>query len=408
MTASAALTCPAFTAPTAAGIHSLSLLKNLSARRAPRAAARRRPRRAVHAVFIWSSNFEEDAHDDEASEDMGETHELKGESESDSYDENFLGDAWRRTRTGAGDVGGGGAGPVFGVSASDEGGVEEDMQGRLYKAVRRYSNGPDDVDRLRGLTTDCAADAFRRIVMGILGTIPGDAYEIVITSDRGGVSRLMQSSLSTGYALRNAEFRMALNESMESGKRKRRGLDRGLDVDVHDLFASEPDYLRSVPRRGKVDTSAVEGNVRWWDTEREVKQEMNGMDYIAKLEAENELLRERLAATQIHDANSNKLMDFMRTLSPDKISTLQANLSPDAIGAFKQVVKSILGELSPGKVQVTYSTSRDYLAQLTFWCLLVGYSIRNFEKRFEMTKIFDSTQDFVEPSLRDFDFRTGV
>lgn len=400
------VSCPAFTASATATLRYFSPLKSLSTQRAPRAAARRRPRPAIRAVFIWSSDFDEEAHDDEASEDAGETHELKGESESDSYDENFLGDAWRRSRASTGDVGGGGAGPVFGVSAADEGGVEEDMQGRLYRAVRRYSNGPDDVTRLRGLTTDCAADAFRRVVMGILGTIPGDAYEIVITSDRGGVSRLMQSSLSTGYALRNAEFRMALNDSMDSGRKKRRALDRDFDGDVYDLFSSEPDYLRSVPRRGKVDASAVEGTVRWWDSDREMKQEKNAADYIAKLEAENELLRERLGATQIHDANSNKLMDFMRTLNPDKISSLQANLSPDAIGAFKQVVKSVLGELSPGKVQVTYSTSRDYLAQLTFWCLLVGYSIRNFEKRFEMTKVFDSTQDFAEPSLRDFDFRS--
>lgn len=353
-------------------------------------------------MFLWSSGFDDDHHDDETNEDTGEAHELKGDS--DSYDENILGDTWR-TRTGTGDVGGGGTGNSVGVSGGDDAGYAKDICARLYRAVRQYSNGPNDMDRLRGLTTDCAADAFRRIVMGILGTIPGDAYEIVITSDRGGLSRLMQSSLSTGYALRNAEVRMQLNESMDhKTKSGRKGQDTEGDAGMHDLFVSEPDYLRSVPRRGKVDASSLDGTVRWWDSEREVKQEMGGSDYIARLEAENELLRERLAATQTHDSNSNRLMNFMRTLNPHKIASLQADLSADAIGAFKHVVQHLLGDLSPKKVQMTYSTSRDYLAQLTFWCLLVGYSIRNFEKRIEMTKIYDSTEAFAEPTLRDLDF----
>lgn len=257
--------------------------------------------------------------------------------------------------------------------------------------------------------SESAADAFRRIVTGILGTIPGDTYEVVITSDRGGVSRLMQSSLSTGYALRNAEFRMILNESMQTqfvspqNDLKTSLRDLSDSTGVKDLFSSEPDYMRSVPKRGKVDASAIRGSVQWWDSEREVKQEMNGPDYVAKLEAENELLRERLAATQIHDANSNRLMDFMRTLNPEKIAALQVNLSADAVDAFKRVVKSVLGDLSPGKVQMTYTTNRDYLGQLTFWCLLVGYCIRNLEKRLEMTKIFESTEAFAESSLRDMD-----
>lgn len=281
--------------------------------------------------------------------------------------------------------------------------VHNDPGNPLYSALTQQTSGPDDIDRLRSMSSESASDAFRRIVIGILGTIPTDTYEVVISTDRTGVSRLMQSSLSTGYALRNAEFRMVLNESMAtSGTRERTAIsDSGDSPTVHDLFTSEPEYMKHVPRKGRVDARELDGAVRWWDTERQAKQEMGGADYIAKLEAENELLRERLAATQLHDANNNKLMDFMRTLNPEKIAALQADLSGEAVDAFKRVVRNVLGELSSTKVQMTYSTSRDYLSQLTFWCLLVGYCIRNIEKRYEMTKVFQETGAIAEPSLRD-------
>lgn len=289
--------------------------------------------------------------------------------------ENFWADAWRRNRS------------------------RSDVQGALYKAITKHTNGPDDVDGLSTLTSESALDAFRRIVIGILGSIPTDTYEVVISSDRAGVSKLMQSSLSTGYALRNAEFRMILNQTMAAAHAAK-------DVEnpiSHDLFTChpDPDYNTSVSRRGRVDSGAVTGAVRWWDTERETKQQMTAVDYVALLEAENELLRERLAARQLHDANNNKLMDFMRTLNPQKIAALQSSLSLDAGDAFKNVITTVLGELSPTKVQITYSTTRDYLAQLTFWCLLVGYCIRNVEKRLEMTRIFADNEK--QPSLRDVD-----
>lgn len=322
------------------------------------------------------------------------------------------GDAWRRSKYP--DFSALAEGPSAGPGGG-HGGEDSPLPSRheehgndLFMAVKEYSSGPDDVDRLREFTSDSAADAFRRIVVGILGSIPADTYEIVITSDRSGLSRLMRSSLSTGYAMRNAEFRMLLNESMASSSTVGAGQSstfpdngEGNSASVHDLFTAEPDYVRNVASKGTVDASTLDGTVRWWDRERQVKLEMSGSDYVSKLEAENELLRERLAAAQLHDATNNKLMHFMRTLNPEKIASLQANLSNDALDSFKRTIKSVLGNLSSDKVQMTYSTGRDYLAQVTFWCLLVGYCVRNVEKRMEMNRAFQESNGFSGSSLRD-------
>lgn len=373
---------------------------------------KRRPRRAanVHAVFIWSSEgpFEDedkrdgdsDADADSNEHDLTDDHQELAENDfSSKYEHPVFGRSWRKKHDPFDDIRGRSTDPhADEFSPAIDMAAQPGVHGnKIYAALRSYSSGPDDIDRIRAMTTDDAADAFRRVVTGIFGSIPGDAFEIVINTDRNGVSRLMQSSLATGYALRNAEFRMMLNDRMSPSFSDRssgtsRDTFRQKDFSTSgmpDLFASEPDYMRGVPKRGRADFSSVNGSVKWWDAERGAESEMSASDYVAKLEAENELLRERLDASKLHDANSNKLLDYMRTLSPEKIASLQANLSADALDAFKRTVKSVLGELSPSKVQMTYSTSRDYLGHLAFWCLLIGYHARNLEKRLEMARMLE-------------------
>jgi hypothetical protein len=256
----------------------------------------------------------------------------------------------------------------------------------------------------------------------------------------------MHSSLCTGYALRNAEFRMMLNDALcsqhvspkaprssssssttrssaptspssastaSSSSRRGRppsaankkqptsteGSGNPGNSPGESSSSAEPEYMRSVPFRGKVDSSEVSGLVKWWDTELESKQEMSGRDYVSKLEAENAVLRDRLAASQSHDeGGGNRLLEFMKTLSSEKIASLQQGIGPQSEDAFRRISKSILGDLDSSKIQTTYSTSRDYMAQITYWCLLIGYTVRNLEKRSEMQSLFECTES-LETSL---------
>jgi hypothetical protein len=258
-------------------------------------------------------------------------------------------------------------------------------------------------------------------VLGIVGALPSEAYEVTITSDRAGLGRLMHSSLCTGYALRNAEFRLALNDALNdalapgcgkaetagvvaAGKGKAPASKRGRPSKKPPAAATsagpggggEPDYMRKVPARGgprDVDSSQVAGRVQWWDADLERRLEMGGAEYVAKLESENELLRDRLAASAAHGEHaSNRILEFMKSLSRDKITSLQREVSPLSEDAFRRVLTSVLGELNGEKVQTTFSTSRDYLAQITWWCLLSGYTMRNLEKKDEMTVLFANTE----------------
>lgn len=327
------------------------------------------------------------------------------------------GDGGGASAGGGGELGSGGG--AFGGAATallDGAGAGN----ALYDALRGMSGGPDDVERLKMEVSEDANDAFRRTVVGIVGALPSDAYEVTITSDRAGLSRLMHSSLCTGYALRNAEVRLtlnnALNDALATGKSngnatgavgsigdgKRKTAKRGRPSkkvassegeSKSSGSKAEPDYMSSVPFRGKVDSSGVSGDVSWWSPSLEARQEMSGAEYVSKLESENELLRDRIAASESHDKrDGNRILQFMKTLSMEKITTLQQDISSLAEDAFRQILSSVLGEVNSMKMQTTYSTSRDYLGQITLWCLLAGYMIRNMEKRHEMQTLFASTE----------------
>ncbi|CAN8068242.1 unnamed protein product [Agarophyton chilense] len=399
--------------PKARGPH---LRRNALASRRPQlpATPRRRPRRTLfHAVFIWTNEYSddhsedaEDAEDDdvtehdffEISEDTWK-HARRSMDHTDNSSSSFASHQYARVQSDEGgdddDDG------DEGESESSQHAPSAQSQNPLFVAIRKSTQGPDDVHRLRHMASEAAAETFHDVVVGVLGNMPSDTYEVIVTTDRSGMSRLMHSSLSTGYALRNAEFRMLLNENMNSFHSPNQEPRRDDNAVVRDLFAAEPSSIQNVPRRARPDISRIKGVVRWWDAQHEAKQELNAAEYVAKLEAENELLRERLTATHINGANRNKLMAFVRTLTPQKLTEMQANLSEDIVGAFKSIVKSVLGELNVAKVQMTYSTTRDYLAQVTFWSLLVGYCLRNIEKRMEMTKIFENTDAYAESALSD-------
>ena len=332
-------------------------------------------------MFIWCNDYSDDSEDNDDND---------GDGDYSASEDNIWGEAWRRRSDPLDALH---TNPTREYSSRS---AFDGLGSALYEAVRKYTNGPDDIERLRALSTDSAVDAFRRIVIGLLGNVPSDTYEVVVSCDRGGIYKLMQSSLSTGYALRNAEFRMTLNETMHGGG--------GGREECHDLFTSDCEREGAGWRRGVVRKSGVHGTVQWWNGD-EGTEEMKVKDYVALLEAENELLRERLAARQMHDANNNRLMDFMRTLKPEKIGELQASLSVEAADAFKMIMTATLGELNGGRVQMTYSTSRDYVGQLTLWCLLVGYCVRNVEKRMEMGRVFanERRRQQQEASVSDVD-----
>ncbi|MGL4883930.1 MAG: DUF760 domain-containing protein, partial [Waterburya sp.] len=50
-------------------------------------------------------------------------------------------------------------------------------------------------------------------IIGLLGNLPSDNFDVAISTNRENLGRLLASAMMSGYFLRNAEQRMTFEES---------------------------------------------------------------------------------------------------------------------------------------------------------------------------------------------------
>jgi hypothetical protein len=54
-------------------------------------------------------------------------------------------------------------------------------------------------------------------IAGLLGNLPADHFNIVITTNKENLGRLLASAMVSGYFLRNAELRHSFERSLQGG-----------------------------------------------------------------------------------------------------------------------------------------------------------------------------------------------
>ncbi len=75
---------------------------------------------------------------------------------------------------------------------------------------------PDVLQRVAKSASTDIQDIIRHNVQGLLGMLPGEQFEVKITSSRDHIANLLASAMMTGYFLRQMEQRKELEESLLS------------------------------------------------------------------------------------------------------------------------------------------------------------------------------------------------
>ncbi|KGG12301.1 MULTISPECIES: DUF760 domain-containing protein [Prochlorococcus] len=86
---------------------------------------------------------------------------------------------------------------------------------------------PDVLQRVAKSASTDIQDIIRHNVQGLLGMLPGDQFEVKVTSSRDQFANLLASAMMTGYFLRQMEQRKELEESLLS--------DQEMSIDPEDL-----------------------------------------------------------------------------------------------------------------------------------------------------------------------------
>lgn len=86
--------------------------------------------------------------------------------------------------------------------------------GQLLQYVQALS--PETVAHLSRPTSPDVMQMMERNIVGLLGGLPGEGFDVAITTDRDNLGRLLASAMMSGYFLRNAEQRLEFEKSMSA------------------------------------------------------------------------------------------------------------------------------------------------------------------------------------------------
>lgn len=289
---------------------------------------------------------------------------------------------------------------------------------------------PLDVSLIQKDVSNTTIDAMKRTISGMLGLLPSDQFQVMIDALWEPLSKLLISSMMTGYTLRNAEYRLSLERNLEIYEENKYNLkneDSKLEVEeIHlkeqgksgnfrkeSLSTSDEseDSTCNIPDFGEMTPEARRYILRLYSRLSSVKRELHAV-------------KRKTAALQMQQfvgEEKNDLLDYLRSLQPEKVAELSEPTSPELKDTIHSAVHGLLATLSPkmhskgpdlgnnssigtvdGEIegdcidlventslqfQPLISLPRDYLARLLFWCMLLGHYLRGLEYRLELMEL---------------------
>ncbi|CAI9765597.1 unnamed protein product [Fraxinus pennsylvanica] len=292
---------------------------------------------------------------------------------------------------------------------------------------------PLDVSLILKDVPPTTIDAMKRTISGMLGLLPSDQFRVMIEALWEPLSKLLISSMMTGFinlATVNAEFRLCLEKKFEIHEGhidKQKAEDSKLEGEglllnedgVSKIFRQDnlplsettSEVTSQIPDLGDISLEAQEYIWRLQSSLSSVRKELHE-------------LKRKSAALQMQQfvgEEKNDLLDYLRSLQPEKVVELSEPSSPQLKDTIHSVVHGLLATLSPKmhskapdlsdnpaigtiiieteedcidlvennslQFQPLISLTRDYLARLLFWCMLLGHYLRGLEYRLELMEL---------------------
>ncbi|KAL7599152.1 hypothetical protein Lser_V15G24601 [Lactuca serriola] len=306
------------------------------------------------------------------------------------------------------------------VFASSDGiraheGNSRSKKSMLLKLIQEIE--PLDVSIIQRDVPPTTIDAMKRTISGMLGLLPSDQFQVLIEALWKPLSKLLVSSLMTGYTLRNAEYRLCLERNFDTYEET---TDHKQTIGIEDSKLIHNNITTNTHKSEETSENPSEFP-DFGEMTPEVQQ------YILKLQSrlfsvKKELheVKRKNAALQMQQfvgEEKNELLDYLRSLQPEKVAELSEPTSADLKETIHSIVHGLLATLSPKmhsqsqtsigigssdhdvvekekekentsiQFQPLVSLTRDYLARLLFWCMLVGHYLRGLEYRMELVEL---------------------
>lgn len=87
-------------------------------------------------------------------------------------------------------------------------------EGHLWQYVQSLS--PETIAQLSKPQSPEVFQVMERNIIGLLGNLPSEQFNITINTSRESLGRLLASAMMSGYFLRNAEQRLYFESALEN------------------------------------------------------------------------------------------------------------------------------------------------------------------------------------------------
>lgn len=211
-------------------------------------------------------------------------------------------------------------------------------------------------------------EAMRQTVTNMIGTLPQQFFAITVTTVAENLAQLMYSVMMTGYMFKNAQYRLELQQSLEQ------------------VALTDGQNIRSNPEYAPGTQKKVSGEVIRWHNDSG-PEKIDAFKYIELLEGEIDELQRQLEQRKA-TTGQNEILEYLKSLEPQNLQELTSSAGEDALDAMNTFIQRLLGVSDPAQLKRTPTeTTAPELARLLYWLMVVGYSIRNIEVRFDMERV---------------------
>ncbi|KAG9456743.1 hypothetical protein H6P81_001251 [Aristolochia fimbriata] len=312
--------------------------------------------------------------------------------------------------------------PLFHCLFSSSGGesVADDYVSTRKLAFRREFSvlanflkqiNPLDTSVIAKGVSGAAKDSMKRTISAMLGLLPSDHFAVSIRASKDPLHRLLTSSIITGYTLWNAEYRVSLMRNFD----KSPGSEDLTSASYSERLASRNESGED--REGcDRDTCETWGKVECRNPRFLEDLSPEALSYIQQLKSELASVEKRLNAQKQENMDlecgrgeNNDLLNYLRSLEPEMVTELARPSSSEVEEIIQQLVQNVIqkyfgddrsfGFLEDSVIEKSEScsdgddidncaaikTSRDYLAKLLFWCMLLGHHMRSLEYRLHLS-----------------------
>ncbi|GMH02828.1 hypothetical protein Nepgr_004667 [Nepenthes gracilis] len=303
---------------------------------------------------------------------------------------------------------------------------------------------PLDVSVIQKDVPPTTVDAMKRTISGMLGLLPSNQFQVHIEALWEPLSKLLISSMVTGYTLQNAEYRLCLERNLGIHEEN---IDHhkpdAFKLDMHEILLDGVKKIQD-PTGGEASSRTqefAESSAAEFDIDGLGEMTPEAQSYIFHLQSTLSSVKKELREVKRKNAalhmqqfvgeEKNDLLDYLRSLQPEKVAELSEPSSPKLKETIHSVVHGLLATLSPKMhskapplsekntagaanvgnedcaelventslhFQPMISLTRDYLARLLFWCMLLGHYLRGLEYRMELMELLWLPSDAEDDS----------